>query len=115
MWDLGCDGPVDPAAQPISGKGAASMPIELSMHCGFRLVVVASDTWVPVGTPPSPSMRRDQAGGLPLEKGSVNGTWTVVAPDRARFDVTDPAVEPIPGGVVFMRLPAGADEPPPCA
>jgi len=99
--------PVGPTAQLTSGERVASTPIEPSMHCGFRLATVGGETWVPVGPQRSPSMRRDQAGGRPQEKDLVSGSWTVIGADRARFDVTDPAVEPIPGDVVFMTFPPG--------
>ena len=49
---------------------------------------------------PEPADLPDSSGLIHYD-GFTKGTMTLLAPDRARFDVTDPLVKPIPGGVEF--------------
>jgi hypothetical protein len=96
--------PPPTAVEPIKSP----QPVRLLTRCGIEWAKFDGRTWRATLSRPEPADLPDSSGLIHYD-GFTKGTMTLLAPDRARFDVTDPLVKPIPGGVDFTPT----DEAPP--
>ena len=95
------------ADDPVIG---VAYPFRLFTHCGIRWTEFAGRTWTATTPRPEPATVPDPTTGMGSYDGYAEGTMTLLAPDRARFDIAAP--RSLPGGVEFTPT----DETPPlCA
>ena len=90
------------APTPTSVNGhqiGAPYPIRLLTHCGIEWAKFAGQRWKATSPRPEPATVPDPTTGLGSYDGYTEGTMTLLAPDRVRFDVTAP--RSLPGGVEF--------------